>query len=393
MVDIAQDLGTTTRWVAVGSSCASDAAAAAREAVGDALSGDAPALLVLFSSPRYDLQVVAQTARELTGPGVEIVGCTTAGEIAGERAGSGSLVAIALGGAGITVRTAVGALADGPRAAGMAAASGMDAIDSPHRAMLLLVDGLGGGRGEIVRGAYGVTGAGVPLVGGAAGDDLRMRQTHQLHGDRVLTGAVVGVAIGSDAPIGVGVGHGWRRVGEPIVVTESTGSLLVRLDDEPALDHYLRRVGAPPEAFHDPQRWQTLSLSHPLGLPRPGGEEVRAILGADYPTRSLVCGDVPQGTLLWVMAGDASTVMQGTDDACRDALSMLGGHEPVGLVAFDCAARRALLGADGIAEEARRIAAWAPGVPLGGFYTYGEIARTSGSRGVHNATLVMLAVA
>jgi hypothetical protein len=33
------------------------------------------------------------------------------------------------------------------------------------------------------------------------------------------------------------------------------------------------------------------------------------------------------------------------------------------------------------------------GAPIAGFYTYGEIARTSGVRGFHNQTLVVLALA
>jgi hypothetical protein len=32
------------------------------------------------------------------------------------------------------------------------------------------------------------------------------------------------------------------------------------------------------------------------------------------------------------------------------------------------------------------------GVPVAGFYTYGEIARTSGVSGFHNQTLVVLSV-
>jgi hypothetical protein len=132
---------------------------------------------------------------------------------------------------------------------------------------------------------------------------------------------------------------------------------------------------------------------HPLGLPRPGGEEVRAVLGADYGDRSLFCGDVPQGTMIWVMEGDADTVMSGTATACEQALSQLGGQAPAGLIAFDCLARRAILGDERLREELEVIAGHAPGAPLGGFYTYGEIARTSGSRGVHNATLVLLALA
>ena len=47
--------------------------------------------------------------------------------------------------------------------------------DRPHRILLLLTDGLAGDQQEIVRGAYSVVGAGVPLVGGCAGDDQHMK--------------------------------------------------------------------------------------------------------------------------------------------------------------------------------------------------------------------------
>ncbi|WP_396134765.1 FIST C-terminal domain-containing protein [Cellulomonas sp. ATA003] len=69
------------------------------------------------------------------------------------------------------------------------------------------------------------------------------------------------------------------------------------------------------------------------------------------------------------------------------------GAAPVGVIAFDCAGRRAVLGADGLRREMDVLAEHLPGVPLGGFYTYGEYARVAGSRGVHNATLVLLAFA
>jgi hypothetical protein len=63
------------------------------------------------------------------------------------------------------------------------------------------------------------------------------------------------------------------------------------------------------------------------------------------------------------------------------------------MVVFDCAARRAVLGDAGIAEEIERVEVHAKGAPVAGFYTYGEIARTRGVTGFHNQTLVVLAVA
>jgi hypothetical protein len=52
-----------------------------------------------------------------------------------------------------------------------------------------------------------------------------------------------------------------------------------------------------------------------------------------------------------------------------------------------------VLGDQGIKAEIDRVAAFANGAPVAGFYTYGEIARTQGMSGFHNQTLVVLAVA
>ncbi len=387
---------TTTivdRWVGVGSSTSPDAATATTEAVRAALGGRDAALVILFVAPALDVHEVARTTAAELPEGVEVVGCTTTGEIAGPEAGSGHLVAVALGGPGFTVRTSVGDLADGSRVAGETAAACVAGVkDSPHRTLLLLCDGFAGGRSEIVRGAYSVAGASVPLVGGCAGDELTMTGTFQIHNGTVLTGVVIGVALGSTGPMGVGIGHGWEKVGEPIVVTESDGERILRLDDVPALDHYLASVGTPRESYDDPEVWRALALVHPFGLTRPGGEEIRAILAFDDANRALVCADVPQGTVVSVMDGDAATVGAGTRTACDEALDGLGGVPAIGAIAFDCAARRIVLGDEGIAHEAVEMSERLGGVPLAGFYTQGEFARTQGTRGVHNATLVVLAL-
>lgn len=144
-------------------------------------------------------------------------------------------------------------------------------------------DGLAGDQQEIVRGAHSVLGAVVPLVGGCAGDDLKMTGTSQLYGDRVLSSSVVVAGIASAAPLGIGVRHGWRRAGEPMIVTASDGNRVYTLDDQPALYIYLKRLGAG-EPAHGDQEWLArLALTHPLGVGRPGREEqVRFIADGNH---------------------------------------------------------------------------------------------------------------
>ena len=379
----------------VGRSAAADARLAGDEAAAQALAGhDRPGLLVVFSSDGYDLELLVRTISERAG-GAPLIGCSTAGEIAASGPGDASVVVTALGGEGFSVATAIATHASGRLREASAEVAGAVAHvpGQRNRVLMLLSDGLSGDQQEVVRGAYSVVGAAVPLVGGCAGDDLKMKRTYQFHGTQVVTDAVVGAAIASDAPMGIGVRHGWRRVGEPMLVTGSADNRVYTLDDKPALDIYLDRLKVPAEARTDAVAFTRFAITHPLGLSRRSGEEVRFVGEANFKDRSLVCiAGVPQGGLAWFMEGDDSSVLAATDAACSDAVAPLMGQPPVGFLAFDCIARRGVLGDEGIKREVSRIGLHAGGAPIAGFYTYGEIARTNGISGFHNQTLVVLAL-
>jgi hypothetical protein len=382
------------RWLAVGQADGSEPDAGARAAEAALIHPDAK-LLIVFCSISHDLPALLLQIRARSA--VPLIGCSTAGEIATTGPGEASVVVTALGGEGFRVETAVAPDASRDlHAAGAQVAACLPTVEGhPHRVLLLLTDAYAGDQQEIVRGAYGVLGAGVPLVGGCAGDDLRMTRTFQLFGDRVLTDSVVAAGIASDAPFGVGVRHGWRKVGEPMLVTRSRGNRVYSLDNEPALDIYLERLGMQAPADGSQEELARIALTHPLGLSRRTGEEhVRFISGGDFAERSLSCiAEVPQGGLVWIMDGDADSVLGASDGACQDSLAALQGRPPIGMLAFDCIARRGVLGDAGIRTEIGRLAASAGGAPVAGFYTYGEIARTRGMSGFHNQTLVMLSIA
>jgi hypothetical protein len=386
----------------VGQSADTDAYAAGSAAARTALSAGADTdagtdarLLVVFCSDSYDLPALLRGVNDASGD-TPLIGCSTAGEIAANGPSDASVVVTAFGGSGFDVVTSVARHSSTRlREAGAQVAEALRPVDGkPHQVLLLLTDGLAGDQQEIVRGAYGVLGAGVPLVGGCAGDDLKMRATYQLHGREVLCDAVVAAALSSDAAFGIGVHHGWRGVGEPMLVTRSGGNRVYALDDRPALDVYLDRLDAPDDARADPAAFTRFALTHPLGLSRRSLEpQVRFVAGADFEDRSLGCiAEVPQGGLTWFMEGDAGSVLDATDRACNAAMEALGGRPPVGMLAFDCIARRGVLGDPGIRTEIDRLASLAGGAPVAGFYTYGEIARTHGISGFHNQTLVVLAV-
>jgi len=364
-----------------------------RALLDQATGGRTPTLLLVFASPSVDLAALAIALDAEVPSSVVVAGATTAGEIWSDGARGNGLVVMALGGAGLIASSVLvtDAAADVRVAGAQVAHALADVEAAPHRVLMILADGLVGDLQELVRGAYDVAGALVPLVGGCAGDDGHMRETFVISGGRVVSDAVVGVALGSPSPFGIGIRHGWRRIGDAMLVTSSQGTRVLSIDDEPALDVYLRRLNAPEHVRTDPAAFTEFAMTHPIGMSRRSGEEVRFIAGADFVERSIQCiAQVPQGGVVWIMEGDDSSVLNATREACADAVAAMAGAQPVAMLAFDCIARRGVLGDDGIGHEVELISAAAAGAPVAGFYTYGEIARTRGTGGFHNQTLVVL---
>ena len=385
----------------VGQSVDADASTAGGNAAAQAVAGRSPAWLMVYASTGYDLERLLDGVRAHAADGTVVAGCTTLGEVVASRSDpmvSGVVVA-ALGGPGLQVRAEVGrGVTDGRREAGAQAAGSVAGLDSPNRICLLLCDGLVGEQHEVVRGAYGVLGGTIPLVGGCAGDDLTYTRTHQFLGDsagvEILTDAVLGVGLGSEGAFGVGIAHGWRKLGEPMVVTSSSGGRLFQLDGRPALDVYLEWMGEDRELLGDIKAFRARAFNSPLGMSRRTGEDIRVVHDGDLDDGSLLClADVPQGALTWVMEPDDEALIHAGAVSSAQAFENLGGADPVGLMVFDCGARKVMLGETGVRREIDAIAKVGGQVPFGGFYTYGEIARTQGSRGMHHLTVVTLAMA
>jgi hypothetical protein len=178
-----------------------------------------------------------------------------------------------------------------------------------------------------------------------------------------------------------------------MLVTGSRDNRVTTLDDRPALDVYLDAFDAPAEVRLGGEAFARFATTRPLGLRRRGRIEIRFVSGADLASRSLLTiAEMPQGGLAYLMQGDAGSVLAATEEACRGACDGLGGAPPQGLLLFDCVSRRSVFSEARVQEETDLINRTTGAVPMGGFYTYGEIARTKGSGGFHNQTLVTLAI-
>jgi hypothetical protein len=318
----------------------------------------------LFVSPALDLQEVAAAADARWGS--RVVGCTTAGEIGPRGMGSGGIVA-----AGIPADLALAEIlvidpvvpVDGPALAGwrrrlLARARG------GAMAAVLLVDGLCQ-REEILCAELEHHLAGIPLVGGSAGDDFQFRAAPVLAAGSFRTGRAVLVGLacmpGVEArPFQI---QDFTPISGPLVITDAdpVRRLITEIDGEPAAQFYARRIGSSPERLTaDDFAMNSMMLT----------------LGGEVYIRS-VRGLAPDGGLIMHSAIDEGMVVRlgrsgDTGEGIRRrfvAEDLLAGA-PAGVLLFDCMHRRLELRRQGhLAEIAGRLAA----AGAVGFTTYGEI--------------------
>ncbi len=207
------------RAVRVGHSWDGDPYEAGRSATAEALDVADPKVLLVFASFEYDLPRLLAGVTSAAGT-VPVLGCSTSGEIGPRPEWCNGVVVLCLAGAfEVSIGYATG-LHEDSRAVGESVGRALLPLpDSRYRFTVMLTDALAGDQQEMIRGAYGVLGATVPLIGGGAGDNLGMVTSRQFFGDQILQDAVVAASIGTDGPIGLAVSHGWHRQGAAMVIT------------------------------------------------------------------------------------------------------------------------------------------------------------------------------
>ncbi len=387
------------RTLGCGISLAGDTDQAATESVRAALDGRAPTgndLVLVFPTSHYEPQRFLDAAVRAAGP-AQVVGCTSYAAFTAEAHVTQGAVAAYLPAAELSFGIAAeGSLStDIFSTARRCTKSARDRAGgrAEHSVLLLLSDAIAGDQREVVRGSYLVTGATVPLVGGAAAEDSEaVPVTYQFAEGRAMTDGLVAVWINSPYPLGIGVDHGWYPIGEPMIVTRAEENVIHELDGRPAAEVYLANRGndfLPLEIAG--RAFARATYDHPLGIATTSGRfEIRHILNRTDSGALVMFGHLSEQSVVNVMAGEAQDLVKAAGRAAGEAVGQLVTPPRGGLV-FSCTGRVPALGAQVTAEAAAAHSAMG-GTPICGFYTYGEFARVTGSTGFHNATVAVLAV-
>ncbi len=378
---------------------ATEAAAALARAAAEQLGGATPTLAMVFASTAQPLDELMPALGERLGAGTLLLGASTAGEFTerGDAKSSAALFALA-GDFRAAAGIGTGLKAD-PEAAVRRAAEGLPArVDGyPHRTVLALLDPLAGRGEEAVLIAASLLGDDVRLAGGAAGDDLQMKQTRVAAGARVASDAVVLAALFSKTPLGVGVCHGHQPLSGGLKVTRAEGNVVYEIDGRPAWEVWKEETrasaakrGVDPDRLADADVGGFL-LRYEAGLATGAEYKVRAPLAKNADgSIAFACG-IPEGAVIRITESEADRQVDSARLAARRAREQAGGGATAGALVFDCICRNLILG-DRFSTAVHAISDELGGAPVAGFETYGEIALDAGDMsGFHNTTTVVLA--
>lgn len=364
----------------IGRSNLPDAGAAAAEAYDLALRGlgDKADILLLFASASYNYPKLVSAINEISDK-TKLVGCSTAGEIAREGVFSDSVLIAAIRSDDVGFFIGLGKhTPEDHRACGRnLAKSIMDQCQEPD-AVLAFSDGLIGNGTGVAKGVQEIFGEGALLAGASAGDGLKCKATWQFFGDKILSGHTVGVGIMGNIRMGVGVSHGWMPVGLARTVTRTEANIIYELDNQPAFKIYEDYMGADTAAKlkTGPIIASKEGATRPLGINAGRNRYlIRQPFFVQAEDGALICSaETAVRSEVFLMLGDAESIIESAQDAARQALEQLGGGRPsLALIFSDCSRHQLLKEKHYLEIEAIKEII-GTNIPIGGFVSYGEFA-------------------
>lgn len=327
------------------------------------------ALVMFFCSSQYDREVIAEEMNRLF-VGVQVVGCTTAGEIGVDGYVTQSITGlsfpsnewVAVSGRlehlqGFTVSRGRSL----PKALIHQLEARVSEPSGENTFAFLLVDGLSKCEEPVTHTVQGVLDD-ICLVGGSAGDDLRFEQTWVFHEGVFRTDCAVLVLLNTVYEFRLFKTQHFNSTDERLVVTAADAArrVVYEINGRPAVSEYARLLGIAPEDVGP----EDFSAS-PIVIMLDGTDYVRSIQKAN-PDGSLTfyCA-IDEGLVLRVAKGKSLVCdLEKTFSGLRSDLG-----EPQAVITCDCILRNLEMQRSGLQQAAGEIYQRNHAV---GFSTYGE---------------------
>jgi hypothetical protein len=326
-------------------------------------------LVLFYCSPAYDRDAIARTMRDAF-PGVQVVGCTTAGEIGPLGYVEGTLSGASFAGDGLRVETVrLDGLRQFEPSEGAKATRSVFArleeggvVPSGENTFgFLLIDGLCGLEEIVVSSLYRNLGD-IQLVGGSAGDGQRFGGTYVFHDGDFHQDAAVFLLVQTRARFEVFKTQHFERATEKMVVTaaDPMRRVVTEINGEPAGPEYARVVGVEVDELTP-----MVFGCHPVVVRMGGQDYVRSIQKVNEDGSLTFFCAIDEGIVL--TTARRVDLVENLEGMFTDIRSRIG--EPAVVLGCDCILRQLECEQRGEIERVGRI--YRDNNVIG-FATYGE---------------------
>ena len=226
----------------------------------------------------------------------------------------------------------------------------------------------------------------VPLLGGCAGEEGREGKTYQIENSRAAFDAVSGLALSGHFRTETGLTRSCQPFGEPLQITRAEGNMIYEMDGRPAYDILLEVLsqlpfsaigGSASGGQNSDQVLERVFLGTPLRSFQTEFSNhylIRNIMGVNAKKGMLACvAPVEEGEFVTFTMRDPGLARQDMRTMLEDLKNRIEPSKPAFGFYFNCGARGEALYNAPSADIAMIREAF-PGVPILGFFAYGEIA-------------------
>lgn len=262
---------------------------------------------------------------------------------------------------------------------------------------IIFSDGLIANGSAFLNGLEEELGKSFPLAGGSASDNLALKKTYQYADELVLSNGACGVLWGGKLNFGLGTKHGWKPLGKPRTVTNSSSNIVYEIEGMPAVKIYEQYFSADTPRLR--QELKYISTLYPIGIYLDGEQEylLRNLLSIKDNGSLTFQGDVPEGSQIRLMIGTKESCLNAARQAAEEVRAGLLGRNPKFVFVFDSISRYILLGRE-VKRELKIInETLGEDTPIIGIYTYGEQAPLKalnylGRTHFHNQSITILGI-
>ena len=350
--------------------------------------GYRPTLGFVFCSPMQDITEISCIFDRF---GVDLLGCTTAGEIVDDTLLESSIATLLMDVSRECFRPIFVNNTEGVIATGQAIRNFADNVfENP--AIITCSGGVLNDGEQIVAGLTQFSSREIPIFGGLAGDDLNIINTFVFNQTEATNNGMAAVVFDGDKIEIKGLAtSGWRALGTYHTVTKAEGNVIHTINNVPALDFFIRFFGSHENANVKDKPISTISAQYPFQIRRTDDYSVlrSPILGDEEKRTLTLVGSIKEGDQFRFSISPGLEVIENTIVEFSQFSQEI--PEADALLLFSCKGRHAALGPF-IEDEIKGIYDnWQK--PMVGFLSYGEIGNVrNGACEFHNETCSLVII-